>query len=138
MDPSSIDIPKSSVYLSHDPNYWVAISDTLRHDGLVHKLPFNLDTLKCKSKLGLKVKFSGDLHIFLNDKDEGKICGGVNVNKPLYGLVDLAGKAVKVQSMFYSGRLHACITLSNYLLYNVAIHYIIVVYIHIVILSRKN
>jgi len=43
--------------------------------------------------------------MFLNDKDEGKICSGVPTNKPLYGFVDLAGQAVKIRSMFYSGKL---------------------------------
>lgn len=105
LNPSTIDIPKSSVYLGHHSDCWVAISDMLRHNSTLHKLPFNLDTLKRKSKIGMMVKFNGDLHIFLNDKDEGKICEGVNVNKPLYGFVDLAGKAVKVRSMFYSGQL---------------------------------
>lgn len=51
----------------------------------------------------MMVKFNGDLHIFLNDKDQGKICGGVEIHKPMYGFVDLAGKAVKIRSMFYSG-----------------------------------
>ena len=103
LDPSTIDIPKSSLYLSHLPEYWVAISDTLRHNGAVYKLPFNLDTLKRKSKIGMMVKFNGDLHVFLNDKDEGKICGGLNTKNPLYGFVDLAGKVVRIRSMFYSG-----------------------------------
>lgn len=96
-------MPQSSLYLSHNPDYWVAITDTLRHTGSVHKLPFNLDTLKCKTKIGIMVKFNGDLHVFLNDKDEGKICGGMPTSKPLYGFVDMAGQAVKIRSMFYSG-----------------------------------
>ena len=123
MDPSSISIPKSSVYLSHEPDYWVAISDTLRHNGALYKLPFNLDTLKRKSKIGMMVKFNGDLHILLNDKDEGKVCGGIDIKKPLYGFVDLAGKTVKIRSMFYSGKLmHGsymtvfnCFMIHNYL-----------------------
>lgn len=51
----------------------------------------------------MMVKFNGDLHIFLDDEDKGKICGGINIKKPIYGFIDLAGKVVKVRSMFYSG-----------------------------------
>lgn len=53
----------------------------------------NLDELQEGDRIGLVRKLNGDLHFFVNDRDQG--IAASHVPQPVWGVVDLYGRTVK-------------------------------------------
>ena len=58
--------------------------------------------------LGCVVNENGDLHYFVDGKDQGLACTGLPTDQPLWGVVDIYGKAEKIKSEYHIHHKQQC------------------------------
>ena len=102
MDPEVI----TNTDLRESKDYWLFWGSTVYHGGEKKKLPSSIlsssfvegDTIGCCIR-------GGDLEIFINGQEGIVGWCNVPVDKPLWGAVEIYGKARTIQSEFYCGEL---------------------------------
>ena len=108
-DPDTIDpVPMSNFALRKSRDYWLYWGNTVYHGGNEQQLHFSISTEKLRKggSLGCCITRGGDLEIYINGQ-EGKVgWRNVPVNKPLWGVVEIYGKARTIQSEFCCGELY--------------------------------
>ena len=106
-DPDTINpVPMSNFALRESKDYWLYWGSTVFHYGNKRQLHFSFSTERLKEggSLGCCITRDGDLEIYINgNKKVG--WHNVPVDKPLWGVVEIYGKARTIQSEFYCGEL---------------------------------
>ena len=62
---------------------------------------FNLDDLKVGQSVGCCVTRNGELRYFIDGVDQGIVWTDLPTNRPLWGVADIDGLAIKIKSEFF-------------------------------------
>ena len=102
MDP----VPESILDLIDSENYWLFHDNEICHDGMQQKLNISTSKLVEGNSISCCITGGGDLEIHMKRK---RAVGWrkVPVDKQIWGVVAICGRAVKIQSEFYSGELYS-------------------------------
>ena len=109
-DPDTKDpVPMSNFDLRERKDYWLFWSGTVYHGGNEQQLHFSISTerLRRGDSLGCCITKGGDLEIYINGSKRAVGWQNVPVDKPLWGVVDMYGSSVTIQSEFYCGELYS-------------------------------
>ena len=61
----------------------------------------NLDKLKVGQSVGCCVTRNGELRYFIDGVDQNIVWTGLPTNRPLWGIADIYGFAIKIKSAFF-------------------------------------
>ena len=86
-------------------DYWLYWNKSVFHGGNEQQL--SRESLKKGDSLGCCITRDGDLEIYINGKERAVGWRNVPVDKPLWGVVDMYGNGVTIQSEFYCGELYS-------------------------------
>ena len=105
-DPNTIDpVTMSSLDLRKSEDYWLLWGSAVCHDRNKKTLSISTRSLKKGNSIGCCITTGGDLEIYINKKKRAIGWHNVPVDKPLWGVVEMYGEAVTIQSEFYCGEL---------------------------------
>ena len=106
-DPDVIDpVPKSILRLMSSKDYWLFWGSIVYHDGRKQELSISTFDLVEGESIGCCITRGGDLEIYINGQKRAVGWHNVPVDKPLWGVVDMYGSGVTIQSEFYCGELY--------------------------------
>ena len=104
-DPDTMDpVPMSNFELRESKDYWLYWDRTVFHDGSKQQL--SRERLRRGDSIGCCITRGGDLEIYINGQKRTVGWHNVPVDKPLWGMVDMYGKGVTIQSEFCCGELY--------------------------------
>ena len=107
-DPDAIHpVPTYSFNLVRNEDSWLFWYNKVRHDGQELCLNISTEDLKEGDSIGCCITIDGDWDIYFNGKKRAVAWRNVPTGKPLWGVVDLWGKAKSIQSEFYCGELYS-------------------------------
>ncbi|KAG8187410.1 hypothetical protein JTE90_009486 [Oedothorax gibbosus] len=94
LNPDQVCLPVSA--LSMKRNTWLISGDAVYHNGVKIKSKYgpNLNSLKSKHKVGIKIDSESNLRLFVNNIDQG--IAAEEIPQPVYGVVDVYGKCKQV------------------------------------------
>ena len=101
--PDGIEVVRCAFSLMGKPNYWLLSYATISSPGSPGKdgnYHYNMGSLGVGQSVGCMVNKKGDLHYFVDGKDQGLACSGLPTDQPLWGFVDIYGQALKIRSEF--------------------------------------
>ena len=108
-DPDTMDpVPKSNFGVRRSKDYWFYWDRAVYHGGNDKQLRFSISTerLRKGGSLGCCITRGGDLEIHINGQKRAVGWRNVPVDKPLWGVVDMYGNGVTIQSEFHCGELY--------------------------------
>ena len=104
-DPDTIDTVSTSISdLIKSKDCWLFWDNTVYHDGNEQKL--SIPNLVQGDSIGCCITKGGDLDIYINGQKIAVGWRNVPVDKPLWGVVCMFGRARTIQSEFYCGELY--------------------------------
>ncbi len=77
--------------------YWILSTSTVYHNGQGRRVDFNLESLRVGQTVSCQVNKTGELHYFVDGKEQGVGWNGLPVDKPLWGIADIFGRATKIR-----------------------------------------
>ncbi len=85
--------------MSRSSKYWILSTSTVHHDDQAERVHFNpnLESLRDGQTVGCLVTETGELHYFVDGKDQGVGWNGLPVDKPLWGFADIYGRTTKIR-----------------------------------------
>ena len=86
--------------------YWLFQSNKVWHDKMEQKISFSASRVNVGNSLGCCITEGGDFEININRRKRAVGWRKVPVDQSLWGVVEICGKAVKIQSEFYCGELY--------------------------------
>ena len=86
---------------------WLFFGNIVYHDGNKQTLGIFTSSLKKGDSVGCCLTGGGDLEIYINGQKRAVGWRNVPVDKPLWGVVDICGRARTIQSEFYCGKLYS-------------------------------
>ena len=95
--PDDISIPSDALKWSDHSDYWILDEDTVYHDDENGALKVNLWSLREGQTVGCMVSTEGELHIYIDDKDNGVVWTGIPTHKPFWGVADVYACTKKIQ-----------------------------------------
>ena len=87
--------------------YWLFTYDTVYHDEQEQRLNISTANLEEDDSIGWRITRDGDWEIYINGKKRAVGWHNVPTDKPLWGVVEMYGKAKTIQSEFYCGELYS-------------------------------
>ncbi|CAL1286035.1 unnamed protein product [Larinioides sclopetarius] len=93
-NPDQICLPSSSLLLKE--NTWIVSGDCVFYNGVKIKSNYctSLNSLKSRHKIGIKIDAERNLHLFVNNIDQG--IAAEDISQPVYAIVDVYGKCKQV------------------------------------------
>ena len=88
-------------------DYWLVRSNKIHHNGQEQCPNFSTTDMKEGDSIGCCITKDGDWEIYINGKKRAVGWRNVPTGKPLWGVVDIYGKAETIQSEFYCGELYS-------------------------------
>ena len=88
-------------------DYWLFWGSTVFHDGNEQKLSISTSSVIEGNSLGCCITRGGDLEFYINRQKRTVGWRNVPMDKPLWGVVYMYGKAVTIQSEFHCGELYS-------------------------------
>ena len=88
-------------------DYWLYWDKTVFHGGNEQQLSRESLKFKKGDSLGCSITRGGDLEIYINGQKRAVGWRNVPVDKSLWGVVDMYGDCVTIQSEFYCGKLYS-------------------------------
>ena len=84
-------------------DYWIlSYAGSFSHAGVNRGYRLHINKiLKSGLSLGCVVNEKGDLHYFVDGKDQGLACADLPTDKPLWGVADIYARATKIKSEFH-------------------------------------
>ena len=107
-DPDTIDpVTMSNFDLMSSKDYWLFLGNKVYHDGNVLELSNSTFDLVEGNSIGCCITRGGDLEIYINGQKRTVGWRNVPVDKPLWGVVEILGNAITIQSEFYCCELYS-------------------------------
>ena len=100
-------VPKSNFDLRKSKDYWLYWDRAVYHGGNEQQLHFSIFRLRRGDSLGCCITRGGDFEIYINRQKRAVGWCNVPVDKHLWGVVDMYGGGVTIQSEFYCGELYS-------------------------------
>ena len=105
--PDTIDpVPNVTPEVIDSENYWLFKDNMVYHNRNRQRQSISTGHLNKDDSIGCCITTGGDLEIHINGKRVVGWCN-VPVDKPLWGVVDMCGRAKTVQSQFHCGELYS-------------------------------
>ena len=106
LDPDTIDsIPKFGTDLISE-DYWLFLNSIVYHDEQEQDINISTLALNEGDSIGWYITRDGDWEIYINGKKRAVGWRNVPTDKPIWGVVEMYGKAITVQSEFCYGELY--------------------------------
>ena len=88
-------------------DYWLYLSNVVYHGEQEQLLDISTNDLKDGDSIGLCITRDGDLEIYINGQKRAVGWHNVPTDKPLWGVLDIWGQPIAIQSEFYCGELYS-------------------------------
>lgn len=102
--PDDHPVPSGALDLYRSHEYWILSASTVHHNGQERRVDFNLESLRVGQSVGCLINKEGELHYFVDGKDQGVAWTGVPIDRPMWGFADIYGLARKIKSEFLCGK----------------------------------
>lgn len=106
--PDDNPVPSGALDLYKSDDYWILSAGTVHHGGQERRVDFNLETVNVGQSVGCCISKDGELHYYVDGRDQGAGWTGVPVDRPLWGFADIYGLAKKIKSEFIYDELMSC------------------------------
>ena len=100
--PDDRPVPSDALNLSESRDYWVVSGATFYHNGQKKRVEFNLESLRVGQSVGCSIN-RGELRYFIDGVDQGVAWTGLPTDRPMWGIADICGRAIKIKSEFSFG-----------------------------------
>ena len=106
-DPDTLDpLQINYTNLTRSKDYWLFSGNRMYHNGNKQEVSISTFSLKKGESIGCCITRNGDLEIYINGQKNAVGWHNVPVDKPLWGVADIYGKAKTIQSEFHCGELY--------------------------------